>query len=201
MIDFIQGKLDKLTPSYAIIETNGIGYKIFISTRDYGPLSVSSENTRLSCAFIIRENLQSLYGFLKSSDRNLFETLINISGVGPKTALALISTLTPEIFKNAVQNGDITIISKVPGLGKKTAERLIIEMRDKCKTSLDDIDYEDESLTETPANTILDDTINALTNLGYNKKIAEKATKKIISKKSQESYTLASIITETLRSL
>ncbi|MGM0439784.1 MAG: Holliday junction branch migration protein RuvA [Chlamydiota bacterium] len=199
MIEFVKGTLFNAEPTAAIIDVKGMGYKVFITTGDYAQLPQEGQEILLYTSFILRENLQALYGFLDVKERNLFEMLLSVSGIGPKTAMALISNLNLSMLQEAVQQGDTSAIAKVPGIGKKTAERLLIDVRDKfahspqTKHNLPELKTGSSAISQT-----VQDAMAALINLGYNQKTAEKAIKKTLADCDQEPP-LATLITKSLR--
>lgn len=201
MFAYIKGKLAHSSPTTAIIETNGIGYRIAIPANLFAKLSNPGSDVLLHLSFVIRENSQALYGFSTEQERDLFEALLNVSGIGPKTALSVIGHLSGFELQQAIANDDIKTISKVPGIGKKTAERLIIEMRDKMgnvfsSTPSDFAVYR----AGDPKAQLIGDAMNALITLGYNQVVAQKAIKKTIEEQSDE-IKLAELITLALRNI
>lgn len=201
MIAYIKGLLVQSSPSFVVIETAGIGYKIFIPVSLFSKLPQLQETTLLHTSFVIRELSHTLYGFLTFQDRDLFEALMGVTGIGPKTALSLIGYLQGHELYNAISNHDITTISKVPGIGKKTAERLIIEMRDKISSivTIDPSDFAVHQQSDPRAQQI-SDAMGALINLGYNQITAQKAIKKTL-KDLPESIGLSELITAALKHL
>lgn len=171
MYEYIQGKLVEKRVDAAILETNGIAYKILIPISAFHVLQPG--NLLLYTSFQVKEDSQALYGFPTKHERDLFELLITISGIGPKTALALVGHLDFTTFQSAILNGNVLLLSKVPGIGKKTAERLIIEMRDKFKKIVKDL----PALSVGPGS-IIADAVNALIHLGYNPMQSQKAVQK-----------------------
>lgn len=200
MFAYIKGLLIQATPVYAIVETGGVGYKIFIPATLLAKLPQIQEQVILYTSFVIRENSQALYGFLTHQDLDLFEALLNVSGIGPKTALSLIGHLSIQDLQAAVYNNDIATISKVPGIGKKTAERLIIEMRDKIAAFAltDPSDFVVRA--KDPQAQKINDAMSALINLGYNQMTAQKAIKKTLKDNSEE-LELSDLITSALQNL
>jgi Holliday junction DNA helicase RuvA len=172
MYDYLKGTLAFFDPTKVVLEVNGLAYRLQIPLRSYSDLPPIGSTLQLFSSFVVREDAQTLYGFLKQQDRDLFELLITISGVGPKTALSLIGHLDYEHFYRAISESDIRILSKVPSIGKKTAERLVIEMRDKLKVL--DKNYPRSSH---PTDRRVSDAIQALMNLGYPAFAAQKAVK------------------------
>lgn len=198
MYDYIRGMLISSSPTCAVIETSGIGYKIFIPTSTFGKLAQIGQNVQLYVSFVIREQSQTLYGFFSAEERELFEILLAVSGIGPKTAIALIGHLPSTLLSAAIQGQDITTLSKVPGVGKKTAERLIVELKDKLKIG---VHPAAELVTATPfseKSQTITDALNALTHLGYNQAIAKQAIQKTLKEHSTD-IDLATLITSTLK--
>lgn len=194
MISYIHGILTVSTPSYAIIEAGGVGYKIFITSMTFAKLPQIKTECTLHTVHIVREQFQALYGFLQPHACDLFETLIGVSGIGPKIALSILGHMTEGDFAQAIANGDIPLLSKIPGIGKKTAERLLIEMRDKVGVA------EGAGSVAMPiVNTAARQAMNALINLGYTQAVAQKAVKKTMDKLDVEEPHLAELISESLK--
>lgn len=196
MIEYIKGILIESSPLKTVLELNGIGYKILIPLSNYAKLPSIGKQVCLFISSVIREDSHRYFGFLTEEERDLFETLIEISGIGPKTALALLGHLEPTDLQIAVSQSDLTGICKVPGIGKKTAERLIVEMRDKVQKN--------STLFSLPSSksepTLAGDALRALVNLGYQPLPAQKAVKSAIDEGNQETD-LGKIITSALRKL
>ncbi len=132
MITFLDGKLVSALPTQATIDVGGVGYEVFIPLSSYDKLPVAGQPIRILTHLAVREDAHILYGFMTSVERDLFRLLVNnVSGIGPKLALAVLSGMSVNNFKAAVVNSDITAISKISGLGKKTAERIVLELKDK----------------------------------------------------------------------
>ncbi len=201
MIAYIKGILVQSTPLYVVIETGGIGYKIFIPANLFTKLPQIHAETILHTSFVIRELSQTLYGFLTMQDRDLFEALMGVTGIGPKSAISIIGHLTGYELHQAITNHDIATISKVPGIGKKTAERLIIEMRDKISAlvSMDPSEFALRPSSDPKAQKI-SDAMSALVHLGYNQMAAQKAIKKTL-KEAPESIDLSNLITAALKNI
>jgi Holliday junction DNA helicase RuvA len=199
MYAYIKGKLLACTPVYTIVETGGIGYKIHIPSSLFGTLPSIGEETVLHTSFIVRELAHTLYGFMTAQERDLFEVLLTVTGIGPKTALSLIGHLTPAELNKAIQAGNIASISRVPGIGKKTSERLIMEMKDKLPSFLSKEfpDFATTTLTD-PQALKIQDAMSALINLGYNQSTAQKAIKNVINDRG-ESIGLSELITFALK--
>jgi Holliday junction DNA helicase RuvA len=199
MITYIKGKLTQAAPGFAVIEIAGIGYKVMISANAYIRLPQTGTETILHTSQVIREISHTLYGFLTQDERDFFEEAMGVSGIGPKIALSLIGHLSLEELHYAICNHDIISISRVPGIGKKTAERLIIEMRDKlAKNSKRHLPSDFAiNMDSDPRAQQIADAMNALINLGYNQMAAQKAIKKSL-KILPESTDLPTLITDAL---
>ena len=131
MIGRLRGSLLELGESVAIIDVGGVGYEVEVTTGAAAGLAATPQQVDLHTHFIAREDGQSLYGFASAAERDLFRSLIKVAGIGPKIALALLSTVSPEQFAAAVTSGNVAAITRVPGIGKKTASRLVVELRDR----------------------------------------------------------------------
>ncbi len=199
MIAYIKGKITQASSIFVVIETVGVGYKIFIPASVYSKLPQGSEEMILHTSFVVRELSQTLYGFLTIQERDLFEALMNVTGIGPKLALSIIGHLPGHELHDAIRNNGISTLSKVPGIGKKTAERLIIEMRDKIST-LVTVDPTDAYAHSDPKSQKISDAMSALIHLGYNQITAQKAIKKTLEN-VPESIDLSELITSTLKNL
>lgn len=201
MLEFIKGKLVDCSPSKAIIDVNNVGYRIIIPTSLFGKLPPLGSELLLYTSFIMREPSHYLYGFASIQERDLFEVLIGISGIGPKSAVALISCLSHKNLVNAIITNDIKTISKTPGIGKKTAERLILEIKDKLPEMFPTKNLVLHNIDTSKVDvSTAEDAISALINLGYNNSVAEKAVSKAISKASKESK-LPTLISLALRNV
>lgn len=132
MITFLFGKLSAALPTQAIVEVNGVGYELLIPLSSYDRLPVVGQSVQILTHLHVREDAHVLYGFMSSSERDLFRLLVNhVTGIGPKLALAVLSGMSVGNFKSAVVNNDVASLSKISGLGKKTAERIVLELKDK----------------------------------------------------------------------
>ncbi len=199
MYAFIKGKLITASPGSVVIEAGHIGFHIHIPAHVFAKLPQTGKEILLHTSFIVRELSQSLYGFLTSQEKELFEALLGITGVGPKVSLNLIGHLSLEQMQRAVANGDIAAICKVPGIGKKTAERLIVEMRDKLANFFPSGFADYAVILDTPAQNVKD-AMQALINLGYHQNNAQKALKKSMESLPENSD-VGALITEALRNL
>lgn len=201
MYEYIQGTLVQATTAYAIIDVQGVGYKLLIPTHLFAKLPQINAEIKLHVSFIIREFSQSLYGFLSLLERDLFEVLLNVSGIGPKLALSMVSSLSHEELYLAVTEKRIQILCKVPGIGKKTAERLIVELKDKLyhMPNIVSVDQPVQSKVD-PHMQKIQDGMNALIHLGYTQLAAQKAIQKTL-KDIPENSDLAELITQALKNV
>lgn len=132
MISFIHGKLVEALPTQVIVDVNGVGYEVLIPLSSFDKLPQPGSEVKLLTQLIVREDAHILYGFASGAERELFRMLINhVSGIGPKTALNVLSGMNPVTFRGAVAGGDVKSLSQIAGVGKKTAERIVVELRDK----------------------------------------------------------------------
>jgi holliday junction DNA helicase RuvA len=132
MITFLEGRLVAALPTQAIVDVNGVGYEVFIPLSSYDKLPVAGQPIRILTHLAVREDAHVLYGFMSAAERDLFRLLVNnVSGIGPKLALAVLSGMSVPNFKAAVVNSDVAALARISGLGKKTAERIVLELKDK----------------------------------------------------------------------
>ncbi|MDT8413028.1 MAG: Holliday junction branch migration protein RuvA [Vicingaceae bacterium] len=193
MIAQIKGRLIEKTPTYVIIDCNGVGYQINISLNTYSKID-ADELCLLHTHMIVREDAQLLYGFKDKSERELFRLLISVSGVGSATAMMILSSLTATEIKGAISTGDVNTLKGVKGIGAKSAQRIIIDLRDKIgKVGENDINFAVSN------NTIKDEALSALIMLGFAKKPAEVALNKILT--VSEDMSVEQLIKQTLKSL
>lgn len=201
MIAYIKGTVIYTSPAYVILETGGIGYKVFIPVNAFGKLPQIGEITALHTSFVTRELSQTLYGFLMGQERDFFEALMGVTGIGPKLALSMIGHMSLKDLQTAICHSDIPVICRIPGIGKKGAERLIIEMRDKVHmAAIDPSDFAVHSQRTLKTELMpqkVNDAMSALINLGYNQMTAQKAIKKSL-KDAPEDIDLATLITTSL---
>ena len=180
MITFLQGVLAESLPTQIVVEVGGIGYQVFIPLSSFDRLPAAGAPVKVLTHLQVREDAHILYGFMSVGERDLFRLLVNnVSGIGPKLALAVVSGMSVASFKGAVVGNDVAAISRISGLGRKTAERIVLELRDKLGVSAA---WEAASGAHAPSpeETAVNDAVLALISLGYKQVEAHKAVKKVL---------------------
>ena len=175
MIAHLRGRLFSKQPGQAIVEAAGVGYDVTISVPTFTALPVEGAEVSLHIHTQVREDLPALFGFLDLNEKRLFERLITVSGVGPKLAVTILSGLNPERTVTAIRSQDHATLTRIPGVGKKLAERLVVELKDK----LEDMATAPTVVTAGPA---AEDVLSALVNLGYQRPAAQKAIETAVAK-------------------
>ena len=178
MFAYIKGILDTKQDTFIVIDVQGVGYKIFMPTNSIQNLGKEGETVKVFTHYYVREDNISLYGFSSNEELRMFELLISVSGVGAKSAIAMLSEITPSKFALDVVSDDVTSLTKIPGVGKKTAARIILELKDKLKQE-QAIEAKEEITTLIKNNGKVEEAISALQVLGYNKREIEKVFEKI----------------------
>jgi holliday junction DNA helicase RuvA len=197
MFEYIKGALAHSSPSFVAIDVHGVGYRLHIPLNNYTQLPILGTQVQFFLSLVIREDAHRLFGFLTQQERDLFEHLIEISGIGPKIALALIGHMELHELQSAIASGNCAKVCKIPGIGKKTAERLIMEMRDKIfKICGKDMSAATSGIKETGK---VGDAISALVNLGYNAAQSQKAVESALKAALDREPELALLITSALR--
>lgn len=204
MISYIRGELCDIEEQKAIVDVNGVGYGIYMPQQALSLLPPMGQQVKIHTYLNIREDAMQLFGFLIKEDLNVFRLLIGVNGIGPKAGLNILSCLSPDELRFAVLSGDAKAISATPGIGKKTAEKLILELKDKL--NIEDMlehaahggDSEDlASGTDTASNTMQAEAVQALTALGYGSAESLRAVKK----SSPECSSVEDILKEALKFL
>lgn len=177
MYEYIKGIITENTPTYVAIESSGIGYMVNISLNTFASLQNCKGEVKLLLHEVIREDAWVLYGFFTARERELFRELIGVSGVGPGTAILILSSLTPAELEATITSGDHNRLKSVKGIGAKTAQRIIVDLKDKIKPS-------DEALSIQPSvpgltNEVYDEALAALTALGFARPASQKALRRI----------------------
>ncbi len=172
MIYYINGKLEHKSPDKIIVDINGIGYQIFIPLSTYQKLPDKNEIVKIYTYCQIREDIINIFGFYSLDEKELFENLISVSSVGPRIAINILSQISAEDFKKAILKADINTLTNISGIGKKTAQRLVIELKDKIGNSKDNNVSFLMDIMDSPK---FEEAINALVALGYKQNEAGKA--------------------------
>src|SRR5512135_3302991 len=170
MIAHLRGTLLVKHPNQAIVETGGVGYDVTISVPTFSELPSAGVEVALHIHTHVREDALSLYGFLRLAEKQLFEKLLTVSGIGPKLAITILSGMPAEEMVNAIRGNDVARLTKIPGIGRKTAERMVLELRDKLPAVGTEVAAAAPTL-----NAVQEDVLSALVNLGYQRAAAEKA--------------------------
>jgi holliday junction DNA helicase RuvA len=185
MITFLSGKLAAALPTQAIVEVGGVGYELLIPLSSYDRLPAVGQPLHVLTHLHVREDAHILYGFMSAAERDLFRLLVNnVSGIGPKLALAVLSGMSVSNFKSAVVNNDVAMLSKISGLGKKTAERIVLELKDKLGVAAA---WEAASATHAPTEEQgqANEAVLALIALGYKQVDAHKAVRDLQEKQPE----------------
>lgn len=195
MIVQLNGIVRDKSATDVIIDCNGVGYGAMISVNTSEKLPEPGNKAEILTMLIPREDALQLFGFHDEAERNTFKMLISISGVGPKIALGILSSLSVEELKEYILTGNLPALTKLPGIGKKTAERLHLELKDK----INKISTGETETFEASLNLIRQEALAALVTLGYSRTIAEKSIRKVISENSAESMSAETLIKESLK--
>jgi holliday junction DNA helicase RuvA len=196
MFAYIKGSLEQKSNNYVVIDVGGIGYKIFMATKAIEALGEIGEIVKVHTHYYVREDNISLYGFNTNEELRMFELLLQVSGIGAKSAIAMLSEISPSSFALAVISDDISQLVKIPGIGKKTAARIVLELKDKLKTEEAITKAEEVKLSITNEEET-NEAIAALQVLGYTKREIEKALENVDTKNLQ----LEEIIKQGLKNL
>lgn len=181
MIDYIKGNLVQKHPTYVIIECGGIGYHVNISLLTYEKL-IDQKECKLHTHLVIKEDAHILYGFFEESEKQLFQHLISVSGIGPNLGRMILSSFPPKDLKKAITSGDIALIKSIKGIGSKSGQRLIVELQDTLKK---EEGLEGKAFMEQPDGDVMNEARQALGMLGFNKGEAEKALRKVVKQNEQ----------------
>lgn len=173
MLEYIIGKPAEVSPAYAVIDNNGLGYGINITLIDYPHIAAAKDNVKLYVFESIREDAHVLYGFLSKESRELFILLTSVSGVGPNTARLILSAMTSQQLQAAIASGSGAQLKAVKGIGGKTAQRIIVDLKDKIKGVSESL------IMSTPAGETYQDALDALVALGYTQQQSQKVLKKV----------------------
>lgn len=200
MIEYIKGKIDELTPTYAVVEAAGIGYQLFISLNTYSAVQGAAE-TKLYVYEAIREDAHLLYGFLTKAERELFLLLISVSGIGGQTARMILSAFSPAELANIIRDEDVKMLKSVKGIGPKAAQRIIVDLKDKITLTTGDTETVAKGAERMTAATreVVEEAVAALTMLGFPPAPTQKTVLQIV--KDDASLTVEKIIKLALKML
>lgn len=176
MYDYIKGNVAELTPTYVVLDNHGVGYMINISLNSFNALQHQEDVVKVYVYEAIREDAHLLYGFTERRERELFLSLISVSGVGANTARMILSSLTPSDLEQTIVSENVGILKSVKGIGAKTAERIIVDLKDKIKLSTDTLLDKSQVTSE-----VFDEAMSALVMLGFTKQMSQKALKKLFT--------------------
>jgi holliday junction DNA helicase RuvA len=193
MYEYIKGNLTELTPAGAVIETGGIGYFIHISLTTYSRVNNGHENVKLFLQEVIREDAHLIYGFSDKDERELFRLLITVNGIGSNTALMMLSSFLPDDLREAILKENVNVLKSIKGIGAKTAQRVIIELKDKIGKG-----PATDKIFKSDDNAVRNEALSALEMLGFNKKSVEKGLDQII--KEQPGLTVEQLLKIALKS-
>jgi holliday junction DNA helicase RuvA len=193
VIAHLRGKLISKHPNQAIVECGGVGYDVTISVPTFTELGAPGAEVSLFIHTHVREDALALFGFLRGEEKQLFEKLIGVSGIGPKLAVTILSGMPTEQMVGAIRGNDIARLTKIPGIGKKTAERMVLELRDKLQ------DF-GAAPVAAPVSPVEEDVLSALVNLGYQRPAAERAVT-AASRASNGKSTFDSLFRDSLAAL
>ena len=170
-------------PNQAIVETHGVGYDVAISVPTFAEMPAAGAEVALHIHTHVREDALSLYGFLRLAEKQLFEKLLTVSGIGPKLAITILSGMPADEMVGAIRGGDLARLTRIPGIGKKTAERMVLELRDKLPVAVGA-----SEMSAALTSPVEEDVISALVNLGYQRAAADKALLEARGGKSTQSF-------------
>jgi len=189
MIAYLSGKLFEKEANLIIVDVGGVGYEVIIPLSTFYDLGEIGEDVSLRIYTHVREDLFQLFGFKTVRERELFLLLITVSGIGPKSAITALSGMSADEIIGAIRQNNLARLNSIPGVGKKTAERLVIELRDKIAklSALSSEEMKAEGIPQTSGDDVYDDAISALVNLGYHVNSAEKALKQAMQEGTEMS--------------
>jgi Holliday junction DNA helicase RuvA len=183
MIAHLRGTLLNKHPNQVVVETAGVGYEVNISVPTFSDLPATGSEVALHIHTHVREDAIALYGFLRPAEKQLFEKLMTVSGIGAKLAITILSGMAADDMAAAIRGNDLARLTKIPGIGKKTAERMVLELRDKLPAATG------TSMPAVPAMSAMEeDVLSALMNLGYQRAVAEKALASIVKNGKSGSF-------------
>ena len=199
MYEFLTGKLIEKSATHVILEVNGVGYRLQTPVSTFSSLPELGQTVRLFTHFVVREDAQMMFGFAAEDERHLFRLLISVSGIGPKTAITVLSGTSLEELKKAIIDSDFAVLTTISGIGRKTAERIVVELRERLVV-------EDRRVPSSAAITkiqgreaLIADCLQALVELGYRKQNAREAIEKAMKQASSEKITVPDLVRASLK--
>ena len=183
MISYLEGKISQIDPTFVLMEVGGIGYHVKITLNTYSHLKVLKK-CKVHTHLHVKEDSHTLFGFFEESERKRFRQLISISGVGLTTGIIILSSLSPSEIHSAIVNSDVKTINGIKGVGQKTAQRIILELKDKM--SKEELEGQSSVISLSPSNSLKLEALSALTILGMNKGVAEKKIDKLLRETNEE---------------
>ena len=199
MIAYLTGTIIKKTPGSIIVDVGGVGYEVIVPLSTFYCLPAEDEPVSLHIYTHVREDVLILFGFFSTLEKNIFKLLISVSGIGPKLAVNILSGIGPDELLKAIVTGNSARLNAIPGVGKKTAERIALELKDKASKITTEADIPPTQVTCDEDKVIFDDALSALLNLGYSSKLARQAIEKALSTIKEKN--LESLIKEALKLL
>jgi holliday junction DNA helicase RuvA len=194
VIAYLRGRLYDKQPNRIVVDVNGVGYDVAVPLSTFYGLGEAGAEVSLRIHTHVREDALSLFGFATRLEQDLFEKLIAISGIGPKVALSVLSGIEPPELARAIQTADLARLTGIPGVGKKTAERIVLELKDRLPRAVATLPTD-----EVPAPSMRDDLLSALMNLGYHRPLAEKAVETSMKRAAGDDF--EQLLRQSLREL
>ncbi len=199
MYEYLNGRLVEKTPLAAVIDISGVGYHVQIPVSTFAALPELGQLVRLWTHFVVREDAQIFYGFLTQEERHLFRLLISVSGIGPKSAATVLSGIALGDLKRAIVDGNLVLLTGIPGIGRKTAERIVVELREKIVVE-QHAGADSSPLKKNGGESQLaEDCLSALVELGYRKQNAQEAIKKALKNLDEGRYSVSDLVRASLK--
>ena len=200
MYSFLAGILAEKSPTLITIDVNGIGFQLMIPVSTYQKLPETGAKVKLFTQHVVREDAEFLFGFASEEERSLFKLLMSVSGIGPKLAITILSGLSVQELKRAIVDGSVPSLTAISGVGRKTAERLIVELREKVVIE-GRADMEKWGPGASKHEALIDDSLKALISLGYSKQNARAAIQKVLEKQGKEKLSTELVVRESLKQI
>ncbi len=201
MYHYLNGTLIEKSPAGVVVDVHGMGYEVHVPVSALGRLPALGEQVKLLIRFVVREDAQILYGFLTAEEKRLFDLLISVSGIGPKTALTALSGVETAALKRAIVRGEIEVLKSIPGIGRKTAERMVVELREKLTVESLAAGEDKPGQGETLRASSVDDAVEALMALGYKRPGAKQAVEKTIKTHGGETLSVEALVRFSLQNV